>query len=276
MARFNLKALATGSSGNCYLLSCWAGDRKFVSLIDVGISIKKLKTYLAENDLNIADVEHIFITHEHSDHLSNIHHLLTETRATIYLTAGTLAASLKATKLPASDRVHIITAGKSFSIDELVVNAHKTPHDGRETVCYSFELTNKKIAIISDLGAVTEEIQALLNKLCCVFFEFNYDEEMMTNGNYPEYLKRRITNNQGHLSNSQAFEALKNCRSLPNILVAIHLSKNNNKPEIVESQLTSLGYQVRTSNLDLIDSDLQCVVLPHGQGSQWINIAANN
>jgi hypothetical protein len=58
---------------------------------------------------------------------------------------------------------------------------------------------------------------------------------MLENGSYPYHLKKRIRSDEGHLSNDQALELFLNYRSVDlRLLILSHLSKNNNKPELVE------------------------------------------
>ena len=56
---------------------------------------------------------------------------------------------------------------------------------------------------------------------------------MLENGDYPYHLKKRISSDNGHLSNKEAFELFENHR--PNFmshLLLSHLSKENNTPEL--------------------------------------------
>jgi phosphoribosyl 1,2-cyclic phosphodiesterase len=67
------------------------------------------------------------------------------------------------------------------------------------------------------------------------FLESNYDEEMLENGNYPFYLKKRISGNMGHLSNRQALQLflLHRSSSLSHLVLS-HLSRENNSPQLVQ------------------------------------------
>ena len=56
---------------------------------------------------------------------------------------------------------------------------------------------------------------------------------MLNNGNYPQYLKNRISGPYGHLSNDGAFELRKTIMSKELRMVYLtHLSKENNDPKV--------------------------------------------
>ena len=79
-----------------------------------------------------------------------------------------------------------------------------------------------------------------------VFLESNYDEQMLDKGRYPSYLKNRIRNGQGHISNRQALELFQKHKS-PSLshLFLSHLSYNNNCPKLVESLFTANAGNVK-------------------------------
>jgi len=58
---------------------------------------------------------------------------------------------------------------------------------------------------------------------------------MLMNGSYPYILKKRISSDNGHLSNAEALELFTKHRGkCLSHLILSHLSKNNNKPELVD------------------------------------------
>jgi len=88
---------------------------------------------------------------------------------------------------------------------------------------------------MTDIGSVCEHVIWNFSKCHAVFLETNYDEEMLENGKYPVYLKKRIRSEVGHLSNHQALELFTSHRAetMSHILLS-HLSQDNNDPELVE------------------------------------------
>ena len=93
-----------------------------------------------------------------------------------------------------------------------------------------------RVGVFTDIGTPCQNVIRHFSDCHAAFLEANYDEEMLANGSYPFYLKRRISSERGHLSNSQALELfLKHRPSYMSHLVLSHLSKNNNCPELVKN-----------------------------------------
>jgi len=63
----NLECLATGSTGNCYILKVGS----FLVILDAGCDFKKLTS-----KVNLNDVDFAFISHEHQDHSKHLKDLL--------------------------------------------------------------------------------------------------------------------------------------------------------------------------------------------------------
>ena len=61
-------SLYSGSSGNCLYVS--SNNTKI--LIDCGTSCKRICEGLASIDSSIEDIDAIFVTHEHSDHIQSL------------------------------------------------------------------------------------------------------------------------------------------------------------------------------------------------------------
>ena len=105
-------------------------------------------------------------------------------------------------------------------------------HDAPETVGFHICAFGKKITIATDLGHICQTAAPYLKEANLLVIESNYDEEMLVNGGYPYYLKKRIQSDHGHLGNHQTSVFLADIISdnLSHICLA-HLSKNNNTPE---------------------------------------------
>jgi phosphoribosyl 1,2-cyclic phosphodiesterase len=66
-----------------------------------------------------------------------------------------------------------------------------------------------------------------------VFIEANYDEDMLSSGPYPYFLKKRISSDKGHLSNSDCARAIISLAQNGSCnFVLSHLSRDNNMPYI--------------------------------------------
>ena len=81
-------SIASGSSGNCI----YVGSDATHLLVDVGISGKRTEAGLKELDLSMRDIDGIFITHEHADHVAGLGVLGRKYGIPVYATKGTIEA----------------------------------------------------------------------------------------------------------------------------------------------------------------------------------------
>ena len=239
----NIKVFASGSGGNCMLLS----ERDTHILIDAGISMRRLQQSLRAHDLEIEDIGGVLITHEHSDHVSGLKMLLKHYDLPLYA-PHTVAARLCGMLPDAEETMHIIVPGEEFRVGAFCVRAFQTPHDTDESVGYRVE-GRGVFALATDMGHVTDEILEGLTGADTVLIESNHDLDMLYNGPYPVQLKRRILSDRGHLSNTDcAALAARLARNGTGTVILGHLSKENNRPEIAlretEQALAGLGVQV--------------------------------
>ena len=238
----NIKVFASGSGGNCMLLS----ERDTHILIDAGISMRRLQQSLRANDLEIDDIGGVLITHEHSDHVSGLKMLLKHYDMALYA-PHTVAARLCGMLPDAEETMHIIAPGEDFRIGALRVRAFHTPHDTDESVGY--RVSGRGVfALATDMGYVTDEVLEGLAGADTVLIESNHDLDMIHNGPYPVQLKRRILSDHGHLSNTDcAVLAQKLAKTGTGTVILGHLSKENNRPEIAvrETEQALEGFSVR-------------------------------
>ena len=84
-------SIASGSSGNCI----YVGSDNTHILIDAGVSKKKIEEGLNGLDLSLGDIDAIFVTHEHVDHIAALHTILKKYQIPIYATNGTIKGNIK-------------------------------------------------------------------------------------------------------------------------------------------------------------------------------------
>ncbi len=222
-----LSVFASGSSGNCLLLS----DHNTHILIDAGISMRRIQGFLLRAGLSWRDIDGVLITHEHSDHICGLETIGRRTEVPVYA-PHTVANRLRGRFPLLEERLCVIPVGESFHIGTLRVTAFHTPHDTDESVGYRVE-GSAVFAMATDMGCVTEEIRAGLLGADLALIESNHDLQMLKDGPYPFPLKRRILSAHGHLSNTD-------CATLARLLadsgtgtiVLGHLSRENNRPPI--------------------------------------------
>src|SRR5689334_14745623 len=62
-------SLGSGSSGNATLVEATGGITTSRVLVDCGFTVRELTTRLARAGLAPADIDGVFLTHEHGDHV---------------------------------------------------------------------------------------------------------------------------------------------------------------------------------------------------------------
>ncbi len=226
-----LMNIASGSSGNCTFI----GTDDTSLLVDAGISMKRIEEGLATIDMSLRDIDGIFITHEHSDHIKGLKAVSRKYEVPIYLTEGTMNQLMynSLTRDIDTELYSVIDSCSSFDLRSINVMSHDISHDAAEPVCYSFSDGVSKISVATDLGTYDDELVSFLKESDMLLLEANHDIRMLETGPYPYYLKRRILGNRGHLSNETSGRLL---RVLLNdhikAIILGHLSKENNFPEL--------------------------------------------
>lgn len=221
-------SLNTGSNGNCFYI----GNDDDAVLIDAGLSCKETEARLARLGLSMQKVRAIFISHEHSDHIRGLPVLAKKYQLPIYITNKTY---LHGKQLLPQHLVYGFSGTSTFNIGNLEVTTFPKLHDAAEP--HSFTVTYKdiKIGVFTDIGDHCENLIYHFKQCHAAFLEANYCEEMLQNGNYPYFLKRRISGGNGHLSNKKALELFNNHRpDFMSHLFLSHLSRENNCPDLVQ------------------------------------------
>jgi phosphoribosyl 1,2-cyclic phosphodiesterase len=233
-----LIVLASGSSGNATLIE--SGGRAV--LLDAGISARETLRRIAAVGAGDARIEAILLTHEHVDHVRGARVLARRLEVPVMATPGTLAAA--AACLDDVPETVAIARGERLSVAGMKITAFGTTHDAAEPVGYRFESRRgHRAAIATDTGVVTAEVMEALTGVHVLGLESNHDVQMLAEGPYPPFLKRRIAGERGHLSNDDAARALAGLRwkGLEHVF-ALHLSEQNNTAESAERALAcSLG-----------------------------------
>ncbi len=239
--------ICSSSTANCTFI----GTKGHGILIDDGCSFASLKNSLSLIETDMSQIEAIFITHEHIDHVKGLNVLAKHCRIPIFASAGTIAALRSGDKVPQDTRLYDIF-DESYRSADFEVTAFHTPHDTPDSVGYVIQYNDIRIAVCTDIGIVTEEIEQNLLGCNAVLLESNYDMDMLRrNPNYSPDLKRRIASDFGHLSNTAAAEfAEKLVKSGTTRLVLGHLSRENNTPNTAYyctcSHLQSKGMKVNS------------------------------
>ncbi len=255
-SKYKLLSLASGSNGNCYYL----GTSEYGILIDVGIGIRTIRKYLREYGIALETIIGVLITHDHADHIKTAGYFANKMNIPIYTTeavhAGIERCHYVESLTMTSKRV--IEKEKPFKIRGFEITAFDVPHDSVENVGYQISFQDNTIVLVTDVGRITEKIIRYASTANHLIMEANYDEEMLRYGRYPEYLKKRIANGSGHLSNQLSGDFLASIYS-PHLeeVWLCHLSNDNNRPEIayrtvetcLEREGIYVGNQIRLQTL---------------------------
>lgn len=229
-------SLVSGSSGNCSIVS----DGKTTLLVDCGLSASRLDELLKAIGVSPLDINALLITHEHSDHIKGAGIVSKKYGLPVFATCGTHEA-IKNCGIT-DENIKYISPDESFEIGTIGVNAFSIPHDAAEPVGYSFFLGNKKLSVATDMGYMSDYILEHIKGSAAVILESNHDVEMLKNGRYPEFLKRRILGNFGHLSNAVAADTvLKLLESGTRHIMLAHLSADNNTPKAAIMETAELA-----------------------------------
>lgn len=222
-----LYSLASSSSGNCYL---YQFGTTFI-LVDMGISKKSLSDKLEKLNISISDIDEIFLTHEHSDHVRGLKTFVKKEKQTINLTNGTYEALSYD-----FDSRNLIKKNQKVLVNDVLVEVVSTSHDASEPVGFIFNYQDKEYVHLTDTGYIPIPLQKRINNLFFYLIESNYeDEALLTNPKYPFNVKKRISSDMGHLSNVQTNQYLNKLigENTKHICYA-HLSEKNNANDLVE------------------------------------------
>lgn len=228
-------SLGSGSGGNGLLVEARDGPHTSRILVDNGFNLRELGRRLQRCGLDAAQLDAVFVTHEHSDHGTGVAALARRHGVPVYCSAGTAQAL-------ALDRCEVawtrIGTGELVAVGAIEVCAYAVPHDAREPLQYTFSDGARRAGLLTDAGESSDVIVAALSRLHSLVLECNHDPQMLRQGNYPPFLKARIAGANGHLSNEQAAGILDSVdRQHLGWVVAAHLSRSNNRSELAQDAL---------------------------------------
>ncbi|NEZ47652.1 MBL fold metallo-hydrolase [Clostridium niameyense] len=220
--------LYSGSSGNSIFIS----SKKTQILIDAGLPGKSIDKALNYINKDGANLDAIFVTHEHTDHIKGVGVLSRKYNIPIYANYKTWMAMEKNLGKIKDHNIKIMDSSK-VCLNDMEINSFPIPHDAASPCGYKIVCDNKKVSVATDLGYFSKEIEDILKDCNIILLESNHDTEMLKFGPYPYPLKRRILSNIGHLSNEDCGRAILNITNnkYKNIILG-HLSKTNNFPEL--------------------------------------------
>ncbi|MBD2703572.1 MBL fold metallo-hydrolase [Spirosoma sp. BT702] len=221
-----ITSLNSGSNGNCY----YVGNEQEAVLIDAGISCRETENRMRRLGLSLQNVKAIFVSHEHSDHISGITQLARKYKLPVFITPQTLRKSRL------EERGFLFRALRAYEpieVGDLRITAFPKYHDAADPHSFVVSGGGVNIGVFTDIGEVCEHVIRHFSQCHAAFLEANYDEDMLERGRYPYFLKQRIRGGKGHLSNQQALALFQTHKpSFMSHVFLSHMSKDNNCPDL--------------------------------------------
>ena len=216
--------LSSGSKGNCTYVE--TSSHKY--LIDLGRNKKYIVDKLKEIDVKPQEIDYILISHSHDDHVAALESFIKTYKTKVCLTEEILS------HLPLiKNYENIILYEDNLNLMEDLITTIKVSHDSNDARNFIIEDGKHSLCYITDTGYINHKYFKLLENKTIYLFESNHDIEMLNNGPYPAWLKKRVLSDSGHLSNISAGVYLsKFIGSNTKYVILIHLSETNNTPEI--------------------------------------------
>jgi len=242
-----LTVLASGSKGNASLLEF--KEKKY--LIDCGITYRQLKLRLEQQSKTIDGLSGIFITHEHRDHTSGLRVLLNNHQVPIYSSEGTFKGLDKRYTGPIDPSlIHFLREEEVYDFEEFKLIPFNTYHDAIEPMGFKFVEDENSFVYMTDTGYFPLRKYDLIKDATAYMVESNYESELLLESERPWLLKRRILDDQGHLSNEDSANLMtsivgKNTK----FIVLAHLSEDCNMP-IVARETYDICFKAKNHLLD--------------------------
>jgi len=225
-------SLGSGSEGNGLLVSVG----KTLLLMDCGFGLQAAISRMEYLGVSPEQLNAIVVTHEHGDHIGGVAKLARKFNLPVWLTHGTLRSQKD--DFSEAVTIHEIDPESSFGIGGIEVHPFRVPHDAAEPVQFVFSDGMRKLGVLTDTGCGTAHIEKMLSGCHALVLECNHDTEMLKKGDYPPSLKLRVGGRFGHLNNRESAGILARLDvSKLQHLVAAHLSRKNNTPELAVQAL---------------------------------------
>jgi phosphoribosyl 1,2-cyclic phosphodiesterase len=231
-------SLGSGSSGNATIVEATSGITTTRLLVDAGMSLREIELRLARIGLSGDDLDAVFVTHEHGDHIGCALALAERYGLGLWMSRGTWRALGDLAPPPA--HLRFARDGEAIPVGDLALQPFTVAHDAAEPLQVRCSDGDSSVVILTDLGSITAHMLDNVTGCDALVLECNHDEALLAASRYPASLKARIGGRFGHLSNATAVELLGRVAGARlRHLVAAHLSRENNRPELVRGALAA-------------------------------------
>lgn len=243
--------LASGSTGNAFYIE----SNKEKILVDAGLSGKRLDHLFSGVNVDPSTLTGILVTHEHGDHIKGLGVMARKYNLPIYANEKTWQAMEKSIGKINLEQKLLFGRDQVKTFGDMTVESFGVSHDAAEPMFYTFRNNDKKVALVTDLGYVSERIKDVITGADAYIFEANHDVEMLRMSRYPWSVKRRILGDTGHVSNEDCGLALSDIISNQTKRIYLaHLSKDNNMKDLARMSVDNI-LKERGIDLEIYDTD---------------------
>jgi phosphoribosyl 1,2-cyclic phosphodiesterase len=249
-------SLGSGSEGNALIVQC----NETAVMLDCGFGIREIAKRAERIGFDLATLDAIVVTHEHSDHVGGAARVARNLGIPVWMTFGTLTATQS---MWSEVTVRGFDSHDAFAIGDIECSPFPVPHDAREPSQMVFGDGDVRLGVLTDVGEATPYIESVLRDCDALFLEANHCETMLAQSSYPWSLKARIAGRYGHLSNRVSADLLGRIAT-PRLrcVVGAHLSQQNNTSELVMNAFReALG-----------ESETSISIATQSAGSAWITV----
>ncbi len=215
-----IKVLASGSSGNCYLVS----DGKTSLLLDAGIPAKEISK---KTGYGLSDVSACLVTHEHGDHCQAVNDLCRKYGVRCYMSEGTLKGA-KERPWAVKTNVEICKSKEIFYVDTFIIQPFDVQHDAEEPLGFLIKskYTNETLLYFTD----TYYLKYRFSNVNYIIAECNYVKSI---------LEKNIEN--GYLPKGRADRTLRSHMSLEHLLDFLKASDLSELKQIYLAHISDLN-----------------------------------
>jgi phosphoribosyl 1,2-cyclic phosphodiesterase len=199
-------------------------ERDEYCLIDAGISIKQMLGFIHEEKIPLSKIKGVIITHSHSDHVKGLKSLL------------------KFCDIPVISHKEVYVNGSSEIFGQEIewLPLLNFGNDFKPMPCFGFIIED--VMWVTDTGSIDWVDLRTFKPIRILAIESNYDTTLLNKSllklsidkGYIFYGKR-VLSGGGHLSNIDASTVYSSVK--PEVVIALHLSKQHNTKELVEDYL---------------------------------------
>ncbi|MFI4861026.1 MAG: MBL fold metallo-hydrolase [Phycisphaerales bacterium JB063] len=235
-----LCVLGSGSGGNCTVVQLTGADgRGDAVLLDAGFGPRRTTRKLAEAGLAFDDLRAICVTHFDQDHFKpSLIKTLVEHSIALHCHHWHLPDLHKlrgSQRLFDAGLVEPFGDGLFVPVPGFTATTTRLQHDRQGTIGYRLSSRFGDVGFATDLGHAPPTLIEHFAGVDILCIESNYDERMTTQSSRPVWVNRRNLSDSGHLSNEQAFAAVRAIRDRsphgnPRHIVLLHRSSQCNHP----------------------------------------------